>query len=83
MIDFDDINQGFSHEAQTYDNENELNPVIRWARLLVRDVLTRYIPVRSSILEINAGTGLDASWLVDHGSTKERTSTRSTPTSKS
>ena len=35
MIDFDAINQGFSHEAQVYDRTADANPIIRWARSLV------------------------------------------------
>src|SRR5689334_15254098 len=67
MIDFDAVNQGFSGEARAYDNENEANPVIRWARSLVRAQVTRTIAPGGSILEINAGTGLDAAWLVEQG----------------
>ncbi len=67
MIDLDAINQGFSREAQIYDEGSETNPIMRWARLLVRETITRHFPPESSILEINAGTGLDAAWLVKHG----------------
>jgi ubiquinone/menaquinone biosynthesis C-methylase UbiE len=67
MIDFDAINQGFSHEAQVYDKTADANPVIRWARALVRGSVVRCLPPQSSILEINAGTGLDAAWLVEQG----------------
>jgi len=67
MIDFDAVNQGFSREAEFYDADDEKNPVNRWARSLVRKTATRYIPSGGSILEINAGTGADAFWLVEHG----------------
>src|SRR5688572_9343499 len=67
MIDFDAINQGFSHEAQVYDRTADANPIIRWARSLVRRAIVQCAPQQSSILEINAGTGLDAAWLVEQG----------------
>jgi ubiquinone/menaquinone biosynthesis C-methylase UbiE len=66
-MDLDSINRGFSQEARGYDQENELNSVIRWARSLVREAIVKYVPRESAILEINAGTGIDAKWLVDHG----------------
>ena len=67
MIDFDAINLGFSRESRSYDSDDETNLVNRWARGLVRKTVARYIPTGGSILEINAGTGADALWLVEHG----------------
>lgn len=66
-VDLDAVNKGFSAEAQVYDVDGESNPIIRWARSLVRKSVMRFLPAGSSILEINAGTGVDAAWLVDHG----------------
>ena len=67
MIDFDAINQGFSRESQSYDAEDETNSIIRWARAVVRKTVTHYVPSGGSVLEINAGTGADALWLVKQG----------------
>lgn len=66
-MDLDSIDRGFSEEALGYDQENEVNPVIRWARSLVREAIVKFVPQESSILEINAGTGIDAKWLADRG----------------
>jgi len=67
MIDFDAINQGFSRESQSYDADDETNSIIRWARAVVRKTVTHYVSSGGSVLEINAGTGSDALWLVKHG----------------
>lgn len=72
-IDFDAINKGFSKEAEIYESDEETNPIIRWARVLVRQTVTQHIPAGGTILEINAGTGIDAAWLVGQGYTVHAT----------
>ncbi len=72
-IDFDAINKGFSKEAEIYESDEETNPIIRWARVLVRQAVTQSIPTGGTILEINAGTGIDAAWFVGQGYTVHAT----------
>jgi len=67
MIDFDAINLGFSRESQSYDVDDANNIVTLRLRATIRKTVTRYIPPGGSILEINAGTGADALWLVKQG----------------
>jgi ubiquinone/menaquinone biosynthesis C-methylase UbiE len=66
-MDFDALRQGFSREAQVYDAELSANPIMYWARTLVRNTAVTVFSVEASLLEINAGSGLDAAWLVAQG----------------
>ena len=67
MTDFNPINIGFSREAEFYDSDDTRNPVIISLRKTIREISTKNFPIHGSILEINAGTGLDALWFAEHG----------------
>ena len=66
-LDLDSINRGFSGKALVYDDYGARHPVIQWARGLVRAEVLRRIAPGASILELNAGTGADASYFVERG----------------
>ena len=57
----------FSRKAVAYDARNVDHPVDGWARAVVRATIRRHLAPGGSILEINAGTGLDASALAASG----------------
>ena len=67
MLDLDAVDLGFSRKAEVYDEYCESHPVIRWARAIVRKEALRYLTRGASILELNAGTGSDAAYFVQHG----------------
>lgn len=57
----------FSGKAADYDGRSVDHPVDRWAREVVRATVRRHVAPGGSILEINAGTGLDAAALAAAG----------------
>lgn len=67
MADLDSVNLGFSREAQFYDAQEFKNPIIIWLRSIIRNTTQKFIATNSSILEINAGSGLDALWFAEQG----------------
>ena len=67
MVDLGAVNAGFSRKAEVYDAYCEGHPVIRWARRVVRNEVELSLGRGGSILELNAGTGLDAAYFADKG----------------
>jgi ubiquinone/menaquinone biosynthesis C-methylase UbiE len=67
MIDFDSINRGFSAKALVYDEYGEHHPAVAWARAQVRGHVLSLLPPGSAILELNAGTGVDAVFFAERG----------------
>lgn len=59
-VDFTPVNQAFSKQSVQYDQEDEANAILRWMRKQVRNHALRYLAPGDKILELNAGTGLDA-----------------------
>ncbi len=57
----------FNAIASGYDARDNQNPILQWMRKLVHGVYLKYIPNSASILELNAGTGVDAIFLADKG----------------
>jgi ubiquinone/menaquinone biosynthesis C-methylase UbiE len=57
----------FSGKAGAYDARALDHPVDRWAREVVRETIRRFLPPGGSILEINAGSGLEAAALAADG----------------
>ncbi len=67
MLDLKAVDIGFSRKAEVYDAYCESHPVICWAREKVRSEVIQHLQVDDSILELNAGTGADAAYFVQHG----------------
>jgi SAM-dependent methyltransferase len=59
----------FSVQAPHYDSDDRANPVIADLRKQVYDHVSRYMKPRSRILELNAGTGIDATYFISLGHT--------------
>ncbi len=57
----------FNNIAADYDSRDNQNPILQWMRGLVHKVYLKYIPKGGNILELNAGTGVDAVYLADKG----------------
>lgn len=66
-VDFDSIDRGFSAKALVYDDYGADHPVILWARAQVREHLMSLVPPGANVLELAAGTGADAVFLVERG----------------
>jgi SAM-dependent methyltransferase len=58
---------GFSAMAQAYDESAVTNPVVSWMRARIRDLVEARLTPGGSILEINAGSGLDAAYFASRG----------------
>jgi ubiquinone/menaquinone biosynthesis C-methylase UbiE len=54
--------QAFSKQSLVFDQYDAGNTIIRYKRERVRGHVLRYLPPNSSILELNAGTGEDATY---------------------
>ncbi len=59
--------QSFNNIAQNYDSRDNQNPIIQWMRGIVHKVYLQHIPSGSKVLELNAGTGVDAVFLAGKG----------------
>ena len=66
-VDFDSIDRGFSAKALVYDDYGADHPVILWARAQVREHLMSLVSPGAAVLELAAGTGADAVFLVERG----------------
>jgi len=57
----------FSRQAGGFDEYDAGNTIISYKRNRVREHVLRYMPPQGSILELNAGTGIDAIWFAQNG----------------
>jgi len=64
---FDAVNKAFSKQSTHFDAEDFANPVLADLRKQVYAHVDRVIKPNSSILELNAGTGIDAAHFVSQG----------------
>jgi ubiquinone/menaquinone biosynthesis C-methylase UbiE len=62
-----EINKGFSSIYSEYENLNAKNPMSQWKRQRVYEHLEKHLKPRSKILEINAGSCIDAVYLCSKG----------------
>jgi SAM-dependent methyltransferase len=67
MRDSDAVNRAFSAQSIHYDEDDSANCVIADLRLQVYRHLSRFMKPNSRVLELNAGTGIDASYLISQG----------------
>ena len=59
--------ESFNKIAGSYDRRDNQNPILLWMRSVVHKVYLKHISQKSSILELNAGTGVDAVFLANNG----------------
>src|ERR1044071_2231940 len=67
MQDSDAVNRAFSAQSTHYDEDDKANRVITDLRLQVYRHVSRFMKPKSRILELNAGTGIDACYFVSQG----------------
>ena len=67
LLDLEAVQRGFSAMAAEYDALAESHPVVIWLRNRVRALVEAQVAPPASILEINAGSGLDAAYLAAQG----------------
>ena len=58
---------GFSRQAIHFDELYKKNSIIQFKRQRVREHVSLHLPLKASILELNAGTGDDAIWFARQG----------------
>jgi ubiquinone/menaquinone biosynthesis C-methylase UbiE len=59
--------RGFSAMAAEYDALAESHPIVVWMRRRIRQIAESGLPAGGSVLEINAGSGLDAAYFAARG----------------
>lgn len=63
----ENVGLAFSRQAQEYDKIDLVNPVVRWMRTEVRNHMLSILKPGNKILELNAGSGLDAVFFAEQG----------------
>ncbi len=61
------VKRGFSAMAAEYDAMAETNRIVKWMRTSIRALVEAQLTPAGSILEINAGSGLDAAYFARKG----------------
>ncbi|HEY7269210.1 MAG TPA: class I SAM-dependent methyltransferase, partial [Dehalococcoidia bacterium] len=61
------VDAGFSAKASEYDELAATHPVVIWMRDRIRAMVEAHLPDGGSILEINAGSGIDAAYFAAKG----------------
>jgi ubiquinone/menaquinone biosynthesis C-methylase UbiE len=65
--DLEAVQRGFSAMAAEYDAMSAWHPVVIWMRSQIRHLVQQQLAPGASILEINAGSGLDALYFATKG----------------
>jgi ubiquinone/menaquinone biosynthesis C-methylase UbiE len=65
--------QAFSRQSPVFDALYSPNEIIQYKRKRVREHISSFLPAKSNILELNAGTGEDAIYFARHGHTVHAT----------
>src|SRR5689334_15710140 len=66
-INYATVNSAFSKQAIHYDHDDAANPILTLWRQQIYNHILRYLRPNSSILELNAGTGIDALYFAQRG----------------
>lgn len=67
LVQRDSVNRAFSKQARHYDVDDQSNYILTDLRQQVYGHVQKFIKHESRILELNAGTGIDASHFVELG----------------
>lgn len=57
----------FNKIADTFDEEDYANEILQWMRRVVYEIYISYFKEGNKVLELNAGTGIDAVFLASNG----------------
>jgi ubiquinone/menaquinone biosynthesis C-methylase UbiE len=63
----DNVNEAFSKQSNIFDEYEETNDILKWMRSITHKHIEKYLRKNEKILDINAGTGLDAIYLARQG----------------
>ncbi len=61
------VKKAFSLQSKIFDEYEERNDILKWMRSVTREHFLRHLKKGDNILELNAGTGLDAVFLAQNG----------------
>lgn len=67
MLNNYNIEKAFTHHSKNYDEVNEENKILKWMRNSIYNHVNKYLRVNDTILELNAGTGIDAVYFAKKG----------------
>lgn len=59
--------ESFNKIAGEYDSRDNANPILQWMRGVVHSIYLKHLPKDAKVLELNAGTGVDAMFLASSG----------------
>lgn len=62
-----EVNEAFSRQSENFDDYEERNKILKWMRSITQRHLFRHLKKGDVILELNAGTGIDAVYLGNMG----------------
>ena len=64
---FNEINQAFTRQSNSYDDYDKSNPTLVWMRKQVMKHALKFVRKDDKILELNSGTGIDAEFFANRG----------------
>ena len=67
MQNFDLVKKAFSNQSEIFDKLDEQNIILKWMRKIIYNHVKKYLRENDSILELNAGTGIDAVYFAKLG----------------
>jgi len=67
VIQQENVSAAFSKQSMVFDDLDKANPIINWMRNKVRQHVLLFWKPGETILELNAGTGLDALYFSEKG----------------
>ena len=63
----ENINRAFSKQSTSFDEYDKNNPILQWMRLQIHKHVMAYTKAGQKMLELNAGTGIDAVFFAQQG----------------
>lgn len=67
FVNTTDTKSAFNAIAAGYDARDNRNPILQWMRRAVHRIYLKELPPKAHVLELNAGTGVDAVFLAERG----------------
>lgn len=64
---FGSINEAFSRQSEIFDEYEKGNETLKWMRSVTHNHVLKYLREHDQILELNAGTGIDAVYFSSKG----------------
>ncbi len=59
--------EAFNIAALTFDYDESINEIVKWMRTVVHEIYLKNFKPGDKLLELNAGTGIDALFMAQHG----------------